>query len=220
MFSFISQAKNIVGHHKSKVILMFMMLLAVAGTALLVPRQLNSGTIPTSEQINEEVIEPTLPVVPNVAKQPSVQTTKTHPDSGMETADDSNQPMGWPGQGPVISEFGFYYSEVLNDRRFHSGIDIQLPAGYEVRAVLSGTISAVSTNPLWGGEVVIKHRTGIETRYKGIKARDLKVSTVIDKGDVIGTVGPAPKMESNLAPHLHFEVWDKGKPVDPLKHLP
>jgi murein DD-endopeptidase MepM/ murein hydrolase activator NlpD len=127
--------------------------------------------------------------------------------------------MKWPGQGEIITKFGFTYSETFNDLRFHTGIDIALPPGYEVRAALPGTVVSVSSTPMWGYEIVIKHNEGLETRYKGIKSLKEEKGYQVEKGDIIGRVVHSPKYEAKMNPHLHFEVYEFGKAIDPMQYL-
>lgn len=127
--------------------------------------------------------------------------------------------MKWPGQGELITVYGFVHSETFNDLRFHSGIDIALPPGYEVRSALPGTVVSISSSPLWGYEVVIKHGEKLETRYKGIKPLKEEAGYSVAKGDIIGQVMTSPPYEAKMNPHLHFEVYEYGKSVDPMKHL-
>lgn len=127
--------------------------------------------------------------------------------------------MKWPGDGEIICPFGFVHSETFNDLRFHTGVDIALPPGYEVRAALPGTVVSISANPLWGYEIAIKHGEKLETRYKGVKPIKTEVGYEVAKGDIIGQVTTSPKYEAKMPPHLHFEVYEYGKAVDPMKHL-
>ncbi len=141
-------------------------------------------------------------------------------DQEQVVAENAKDPvMKWPGQGEIISEFGFGYSETFNDLRFHPGIDIALPPGYEVRAALAGTVVSISSTPMWGYEIVIKHGDKLETRYKGVKPIKEKGGYQVEKGDVIGQVIHSPKYEAKMNPHLHFEVYEYGQAVDPMKYL-
>lgn len=127
--------------------------------------------------------------------------------------------MKWPGQGEVITVYGFVHSETFSDLRFHPGIDIQLPPGYEVRAALAGKVVSVSSSPLWGYEIVIKHGEKLETRYKCLKPSKDTADDEVMKGEVIGQVIQSPPYEAQMDPHLHFEVYEYDKSVDPLKYL-
>lgn len=104
-----------------------------------------------------------------------------------------------------------------NGGRLHLGIDLQAPVGTPVLAAKSGSAVAKSS---WGmGKfVVIKHIDGTKTIYGHlsktfIDPRGEKVAI----GDIIGEVGKTGNARNPcILPHLHFELWIDGDPVDPL----
>jgi murein DD-endopeptidase MepM/ murein hydrolase activator NlpD len=174
---------------------------------------------PVREEDHE--VEPTSTLVEPKEVRPLPQSIPDAedivPEKALEITEDVI--MKWPGQGDIIGKFGFGYSETFNDLRFHSGIDIALPPGYEVRAALPGTVTSISSSPMWGYEIVIKHGDKLETRYKGIKPLKEKSGYQVAKGDIIGQLIHSPKYEAKMKPHLHFEVYEFGKAVDPMEYL-
>lgn len=98
--------------------------------------------------------------------------------------------------------------------RAHLGTDYAAARGTQVFAAADGTITRAGT---WGGYgriVEIRHANGYRTRYAHLNgfARGVRTGVKTRQGQVIGYVG-----SSGLATgaHLHYEMWQKGKAVDP-----
>lgn len=111
----------------------------------------------------------------------------------------------------------------------HQGIDIPIDAGTQVYAVARGTVTeAVPDNPSAGTFVTIDHGDGYFTRYLHLSRMDVKVGDPVKVGTPVGLSGGEPGAwgaGKSTGPHLHFEVWEGGKPfgggraVDPLPLL-
>ncbi|MDN5764122.1 MAG: M23 family metallopeptidase, partial [Microlunatus sp.] len=121
----------------------------------------------------------------------------------------------------------------------HTGQDYPSPPGTPVYAVNAGTVTrsesitssgSCTTLPICGGTrvsygnlIVLKLAGGGETTawYAHLTARRVRVGDVVQSGQVIGTVG----FQGNVRPagpggsHLHFEIRQKGTPVNPLPYL-
>ena len=98
---------------------------------------------------------------------------------------------------------------------FHAGVDFAAPHGTPVRSVANGTVQFAGTQNGYGKVVHIRHDDGDRTTvYAHLSRIDVREGQSVQPGDNIGAVG-----SSGLAtgPHLHFEVREGGKPVDPLK---
>ncbi len=124
--------------------------------------------------------------------------------------------------GTVATTFSFWYNQTLNRYNLHQGIDFQAEAGTNVTAAYDGTVSSITDTLLEGGCVIIDHGNGLQTVYASIDAAQLKVGDSVSKGDVIGTVSAAADVmgnEYNEGSHLHFEVRESGKAVDPASYL-
>ncbi len=98
----------------------------------------------------------------------------------------------------------------------HNGIDIAAQEGTQVCAMAAGEIAAVTEDPLWGVCVTIDHGDGCKSRYCNLDA-DLEVNTgdKVECGSIIGTVGKTADAESGIPAHLHFEVLQGDRFVDP-----
>ena len=113
------------------------------------------------------------------------------------------------------------YSKTLEEWINHNGIDILAGEGTEVRASLSGTITEVYKDPLWGIIIIIDHGEGFLTKYANLSEETNVMEGVeVNKGDVIGSIGQTAPIEMMEKPHLHFEVIENGINKNPLDYLP
>lgn len=109
------------------------------------------------------------------------------------------------------------YSQTMADFRLHNGTDFSGKEGDTVMAVTDGTVTAVSTDALWGDTVEMDHGFGVKAVYRGVKATVKKGDTV-KAGKAIGTLTSIP-CEKADGPHLHLELTADGKLLDPVKAI-
>lgn len=89
---------------------------------------------------------------------------------------------------------------------------------FEVLAAMSGEVTKVKLDAFTGNQIVIKHPNGMETRYSSVTDILVKEGDSIIQGQPLGT---ATENEWNPTAgiHLHFEVLEDGKHVNPRKFL-
>jgi murein DD-endopeptidase MepM/ murein hydrolase activator NlpD len=151
-------------------------------------------------------------------------------DNPQEPEDEGNEPVGTLPEGmvapvetvAVLNDYGFYHNKTLNTYYEHAGIDFTAAAGTEVMAVEKGTIESIyKDDVLLGTEIVVNHGNGLKTVYRFVtEAEGLKVGDTVEKGEVIATVAEATGNEYKDGAHLHFEIMQDGKTVDPALRLP
>nr|WP_252187625.1 M23 family metallopeptidase [Anaeromonas gelatinilytica] len=119
------------------------------------------------------------------------------------------------------AEDNLVYSETLEQWTTHNGLDIKAEKGSAVRAVLSGTVKKIETNDELGTVVTIDHGNNLVTKYGCLSEEKMvEEGQKVEKGDTIGTIGEAGGYELAQGPHLHFEVLENGKNIDPSDYLP
>jgi len=123
-----------------------------------------------------------------------------------------------PLEGEVVNAFGWSFSKTYDDWRFHTGLDFVGELGAEVRAAASGRVESVEDSEMHGARIVIDHGSGWKTVYAGCDSVLVKKGDVVKAGTAIARLGRGA-FESGDPPHVHFEVWSGGKPVDPAQYL-
>ena len=99
----------------------------------------------------------------------------------------------------------------------HEGIDLVAPQGSAVRAAADGVVrDVIRSNKGLGNIVVIDHRNGYRTRYALLGDISVSQGRTVKRGQKIGTVGISA---TAFAPHLHYEVLQGGKVLDPVHFL-
>lgn len=116
----------------------------------------------------------------------------------------------WPADGIVSSPFG------PRAGGFHPGIDIGSLQGLTVRAASSGRVTA--TGALTGYEgygyvVVVDVGGGYTTLYAHLSRPVAQVGALVARGETIGMAGCTGWCTGT---HLHFEVRDRGRAIDPI----
>ena len=124
-----------------------------------------------------------------------------------------------PVQGETITEFAkdkLIYSQTLGEWRGHCGIDIKANIGTNVIAVLDGIVTKIYEDSLWGKTIVLDHGEGLQTKYCNLGTLEMvKEGLDVNQGDYIATVGKSAQIELLMEDHLHFEVINNQKTVDP-----
>ncbi|MDX1639236.1 MAG: peptidoglycan DD-metalloendopeptidase family protein [Balneolaceae bacterium] len=123
-----------------------------------------------------------------------------------------------PVKGIMLSGFGMRFHPVLKYRRMHDGLDFRANVGDEVFATGDGTVKFAGMKGTYGRLVIIDHGYGYESRYAHLSsfANGVKPGANISRGDLVGYSGHSGMVEG---PHLHYEVYRNGKPVDPINYL-
>lgn len=142
-------------------------------------------------------------------------------DSGTENQEPEKLGFISPVSGKVFQMHDLstpVFSTTLEEWRVHSGIDISTEESAPVFAAADGEVSAVYNHPLLGYTIEISHEDDIKTIYRNLASDDARVNVgdSVKLGDRIGTVGDTSVSELAEETHLHFEITDGGKSVDPL----
>ncbi|MGQ9621958.1 MAG: LysM peptidoglycan-binding domain-containing protein [Candidatus Caldatribacteriaceae bacterium] len=133
------------------------------------------------------------------------------PSRGGTTSSSRNQSgFIWPLSGRISSYFG------RRGRGFHYGIDIVAPSGTIIRAAQDGVVSFSGWMNGYGRVVIVTHPSGVQTVYAHNSVNLVREGQRIRQGDPVARVGSTGNATS---PHLHFEIRQGGRPVDPLQFL-
>jgi len=119
--------------------------------------------------------------------------------------------IAWPLDGRITGGFG-----LRGRHHHHDGIDIDGTQGEEVRAVASGVVVRSGSEGKYGKTVVIDHGNGVTTLYAHASRLLVRAGDAVEKGEAIAEVGATGNAHGT---HLHFEVRQDGRPVDPVPYL-
>jgi murein DD-endopeptidase MepM/ murein hydrolase activator NlpD len=97
----------------------------------------------------------------------------------------------------------------------HYGIDIVAPENEVIKAVLSGTVTMAAYTAGGGHVIQIQHSHNLLSVYKHNSALFKKVGDLVTAGQSIAVIGNSGELSDG--PHLHFELWLDGVPVNPLE---
>ncbi len=108
-------------------------------------------------------------------------------------------------------------SNGFNAATNHPFIDIAAPANSAVSAVLDGTVILSTWTDETGYTIQIQHDNDLISIYKHNSKLLKKTGEKVKAGTAIALVGDTGSLSSGN--HLHFELWHKGVPIDPQKHI-
>ncbi len=95
----------------------------------------------------------------------------------------------------------------------HFAIDIATPEGELIRAVAPGRVVFRGLTPEFGHVVMIQHQGGLVSIFKHCASVFPEVGTFVHAGMPVAMVGSTGELSTG--PHLHFEMWMNGVPLDP-----
>jgi murein DD-endopeptidase MepM/ murein hydrolase activator NlpD len=130
-------------------------------------------------------------------------------------------PAGQPAAGRLSSRYGRRLSPLRGedgsrDREFHPGLDIAGSPGTPIRAAASGTVVRARWSGGYGRLVMLRHDLGYATLYGHASRLLVKEGERVQRGQVIAAMGSTGRSTGS---HLHYEVWFKGRTVDPARFL-
>jgi murein DD-endopeptidase MepM/ murein hydrolase activator NlpD len=115
----------------------------------------------------------------------------------------------------ITSNFNWRrYHPILKRERPHLGTDFGTGRGAPVKTTADGVISFSGWDGGYGNLARVNHGNGYETRYAHLSrfAPGIRRGSRVKQGQVIGYSGDTGLA---TAPHLHYEMWQQGRPVDP-----
>jgi murein DD-endopeptidase MepM/ murein hydrolase activator NlpD len=116
----------------------------------------------------------------------------------------TNVPLKMPVQGFVSQEYKW---------AGHTGIDIVASEGTPVLAAGDGVVVFSGWTYKDGYILILYHQGGYLTCYRHNAQNLVMVNQSVKQGDVIALLGNSG--ESSSGPHLHFEIWKDGEPINP-----
>jgi murein DD-endopeptidase MepM/ murein hydrolase activator NlpD len=162
-----------------------------------VRQMMGGGIVPDREAASSQ-----LPVAPPIRARLAATISL---ESGISA------PHHWP-----LDESGYITRGQLRasgQDEAHPGIDIAVAIGSIVRASGGATVDQAGQDPEYGLFVLLNHADEYQTMYGHLSRITVTVGDTVTPGQVIGLSGNSGR---STAPHLHFEIRQKGRSLDPL----
>ncbi len=181
-------------------------------------------------QTVKKLSEPPAVTAPQTSSDPSAKLPgftdagKQKTDIPMATEEPTSiEPMVMPVSGEVITPFSngeLVKSATTKIWQTHNGADIGAKVGTQVKAIAGGKVTDVGNDTRWGNYVVIDHKNGVQSKYCNLSSSvPVKTGDTVSTGTVIGSVDESAQIEISDPSHLHIEVIQNGKYIDPISFI-
>ena len=108
-------------------------------------------------------------------------------------------------------------SQGFDTRLKHYAVDIVAPKGTPVKSIANGTVLFAEWTSQTGYVIIVKHQDDLTSVYKHNGSLNKSQGDLVRAGEVIAEVGNTGELTTG--PHLHFELWKNGKPINPLNYI-
>ena len=108
-------------------------------------------------------------------------------------------------------------SEGFNLEDRHYAVDIVVPKNSAVKSVADGRVIFSEWTTQTGYVIIVRHNYGLLSVYKHNASLTKEQGDIVKTGEVIATAGSTGEYTSG--PHLHFELWNEGVPVNPTDYI-
>jgi len=166
-------------------------------------------------------------IVVRTPAKPDMQTTRLSPSSSESAfrkaidAEDKYDLNANAKETMATGIYSFYFFTPLKGRitthynpgEKHYGVDIVAARNEAVKATLDGTVIFAGWNSTTGHVIQLQHAEGLISIYKHNAVLLKKEGDVVKAGEAIAITGNSGELTTG--PHLHFEIWLEGKPLDP-----
>ena len=160
--------------------------------------------------------------VPTVTADQSTQPTTSggDMDDAMRTLLSVDLSLTAPTKtGKVLREYtkDSVYFKTINVWKPHTGVDFSCDLGDDVKAMVSGKVTKISNDKMFGKTVEISSGVAVLS-YSGLGDIKVKQGDSVERGDVIATSGAVP-CEAGDENHIHVSLKVEGKNADPLNFM-
>ncbi|MGO1893021.1 MAG: M23 family metallopeptidase [Luteimonas sp.] len=116
----------------------------------------------------------------------------------------------------VTSNYGTRADPFSGGRAFHRGVDFRARRGDPVMAVADGVVSYAGWRTGYGNVVEVDHGNGYVTRYAHNTRNSVRVGDLVRVGQQVAQAGSTGR---STGTHVHFEVWENGRVLNPRPFL-
>ncbi|MCX2679102.1 M23 family metallopeptidase [Galbibacter sp. EGI 63066] len=108
-------------------------------------------------------------------------------------------------------------SQKYNGKEKHYAVDVLAPKDTPIKAVADGIVIFAEWTTETGYVCIIEHAFGLISVYKHNSSLSINQGDQVKSGEVIAIIGNTGELTTG--PHLHFELWSEGQPVDPENYI-
>jgi len=114
---------------------------------------------------------------------------------------------------PVKGEISQRYKVETN----HFGVDIVAPANTPIKSIMDGIVVTADWSLTTGNTISVQHPNNLISVYKHNSVLLKKIGNLVKAGEALAIIGNSGELTNG--PHLHFELWYEGKPVNPEEFI-
>ena len=108
-------------------------------------------------------------------------------------------------------------SQTFDLKKKHYAVDVVAPKDTPVKSIADGTVLFSEWTSETGYVIIIEHQEGLTSVYKHNGSLSKTQGDRVKAGEVVAFIGNTGELTTG--PHLHFELWKKGQPVNPLNYI-
>ena len=179
-------------------------------------RSVLTGDIKTADFDKDSILEAVRIELDSVRFQPSRQDSAlrevvAQEDKYNPLIDDQsvNLVLFPPVKGPISQSYD------LENK--HYAVDVVTTLNSPVKATADGTVIFANWTPDTGHVIILKHNNDLISVYKHNNALTKEQGAQVKAGEVIATAGNTGELSTG--PHLHFELWSEGYPINPQNFI-
>lgn len=120
-----------------------------------------------------------------------------------------NSPIKSPLEGKIVKKIDISSS--------HYGIDISGFKNSPIKSVLNGVVLFSDWSTETGNTIIVQHPNGMTSVYKHNSSLLKEIGDFVKQGEAIAIIGNTGTLTDG--PHLHFELWKNGIPINPLNYI-
>ncbi len=108
-------------------------------------------------------------------------------------------------------------SQHYDSEKKHYAVDVVAPRDSPIKSIADGIVIFAEWTADTGHVIIVEHREGLLSVYKHNGSLNKAQGDIVSSGEVIASVGNTG--EFTTGPHLHFELWNNGSPVNPVDYI-
>ena len=163
-----------------------------------------------------EVLKENLDLLEKEAPESRAELERLLRDLKEFSTEYDHTPTIWPCHGRITSGFGGRVHPITRKFTQHTGVDIKVRTGTQVRATANGVVVFSGYRQGYGWTVIVSHGYGYQTLYAHNSKLNVSVGQRVSRGTVIAFSGSSG---TSTGPHLHYEVIVNNKRENPVGYM-